>query len=67
MISARSQSFEIKNQLKQINADLVIYNRNYNDLNVKTTCTLPIQCYTVSTIYLLPTKPFSGQPFCWLC
>ena len=38
MISARSQSFEIKNQLKQINADLVIYNQKLQTiLNVETT------------------------------
>jgi cobalt-zinc-cadmium resistance protein CzcA len=38
MISARSQSFEIKNQLKQINADLVIYNQKLQTiLNVGTT------------------------------
>ena len=38
MISARSQSFEIKNQLKQINADLVIYNQKLQTiLNIETT------------------------------
>ncbi|HPS11350.1 MAG TPA: CusA/CzcA family heavy metal efflux RND transporter [Paludibacteraceae bacterium] len=38
MISARSQSLEIKNQLQQINADLVIYNQKLQTiLNVETT------------------------------
>ena len=38
MISARSQSLEIKNQLQQINADLVIYNQRLQTiLNVETT------------------------------
>ena len=38
MISARSQSLEIKNQLQQINADLVIYNQKLQTiLNVGTT------------------------------
>ncbi|MDD2244740.1 MAG: CusA/CzcA family heavy metal efflux RND transporter, partial [Dysgonamonadaceae bacterium] len=38
MISARSQSLEIKNQLQQINADLVIYNQRLQTiLNVGTT------------------------------
>jgi cobalt-zinc-cadmium resistance protein CzcA len=38
MISARSQSLEIKNQLQQINADLVIYNQKLQTiLNIETT------------------------------
>jgi cobalt-zinc-cadmium resistance protein CzcA len=38
MISARSESLEIKNQLQQINADLVIYNQKLQTiLNVETT------------------------------
>jgi len=38
MISARSQSLEIKNQLQQINTDLVIYNQKLQTiLNVETT------------------------------
>jgi len=38
MISARSQSFEIKNQLRQINADLMICNQKLQTiLNVETT------------------------------
>jgi len=38
MISARSQSLEIKNQWQQINADLVIYNQKLQTiLNVETT------------------------------
>ncbi|MCK9626226.1 MAG: CusA/CzcA family heavy metal efflux RND transporter [Bacteroidales bacterium] len=38
MISARSQSLEIKNQLRRINADLIIYNQKLQTiLNVETT------------------------------
>jgi len=59
MISARSQSLEIKNQLQQINADLVIYNQKLQTiLNVETTL------YPADTVLhridYLPTGDKSG-------
>ena len=64
MITARSQSLEVKNHLRQINADLVIYNQKLQTLlNIETTVyTADTVMHRIAFLLITDSSALSGNP-----